>query len=233
MRHATSVSLGVLAAAVLLPVGLSAQRVDTSRRFPPGQGRIAERGRDYDRDRDNDRDRDRYNRDNDRDRDRYDDRYDRNDPRRDREEWWENRRDRDARWIDTRRGNGKGPAFCRSGAGHPVYGRQWCIAKGFGLGRDVRWDRVRWDDVVFRRYGYYDHRTLGRGDLIDLLGNVVYSRLDARRRYLGVSSPLVGRWHVDGGRSILLIHAGVLPLAELIDSNRDRRVELVLVNLGR
>lgn len=33
------------------------------------------------------------------------------------------------------------PAFCRSGAGHPVHGRRWCLDKGFGLG-----DR---DDVFF------------------------------------------------------------------------------------
>src|SRR5687768_16589622 len=26
------------------------------------------------------------------------------------------------------------PAFCRSGAGHPNWGRQWCVDKGFGLG---------------------------------------------------------------------------------------------------
>lgn len=31
-------------------------------------------------------------------------------------------------------GNGNGPAFCRSGAGHPVFGWEWC--------RDRGWDRV-------------------------------------------------------------------------------------------
>jgi len=30
----------------------------------------------------------------------------------------------------------RGPAFCRSGAGHPVHGRSWCVNKGFGLGND-------------------------------------------------------------------------------------------------
>ena len=34
-----------------------------------------------------------------------------------------------------------GPSFCRSGAGHPVFGRRWCLEKGFGLG-----DR---DDIFF------------------------------------------------------------------------------------
>lgn len=28
----------------------------------------------------------------------------------------------------------RGPAFCRSGEGHPVHGRRWCVEKGFGLG---------------------------------------------------------------------------------------------------
>jgi hypothetical protein len=214
----------MLAVAALLPLEMSAQRVETPRRVPPGQIE----SRDRDNRRDNDRDRD-Y------DRDRDDDRYGRYDPRRDRDrdDWYENRRDRDSHWLNTRRGNGNGPAFCRSGAGHPVYGRQWCISKGFGLGRDVRWDRVRWDDVIFRRYSYRDNYSLGRGDLIDLLGSTIYNRLDMRRRYLGISAPLTGYWRVDGGRSVLLVRAGSWPLAELIDNNRDRRVELVLVNFGR
>ena len=40
--------------------------------------------------------------------------------------------DRDFRRRDFR--NGRGPAFCRSGEGHPVFGRRWCLEKGFGLG---------------------------------------------------------------------------------------------------
>lgn len=54
---------------------------------------------------------------------------------------------------------GRAPAFCRSGAGHPVYGRRWCLEKGFGIGDrgDVFFlddDRVaywRGDDVVVVR----------------------------------------------------------------------------------
>jgi hypothetical protein len=45
-------------------------------------------------------------------------------------------------------GRGQGPAFCRSGQGHPVYGWQWCEDHGWGRGaygnqqrnRDVRRD---------------------------------------------------------------------------------------------
>jgi hypothetical protein len=49
------------------------------------------------------------------------------------------------------KGNGNGPAFCRSGEGHPVHGRQWCRDKGwdvsgtsvFDLGRARQRDRDR------------------------------------------------------------------------------------------
>jgi hypothetical protein len=62
------------------------------------------------------------------------------------------------------------PAFCRSGAGHPVHGRSWCIDKGFGLGRSyVRHDddwryprtRYRYDNDRYR-YGNDRYRTYDR-----------------------------------------------------------------------
>ncbi len=178
---------------------------------------------------------DRYGRGND---DRYgrgnDDGYRRDDDsdRRRDDDWWENRRDRDRDWVIARRGNDRGPAFCRSGAGHPVYGRYWCVQRGYGLGRDSRWDRVRWDGVIFRRDPRYN-RDLGRDVLIDILGSGVYGRLDARRRYFGISRPLVGRWMISEGRPVLVVSAGGMPLAELVDFNHDRRVDLILVNFGR
>lgn len=62
-------------------------------------------------------------------------------------------RDRDVdRRFRLRSNRGGSPAFCRSGAGHPVHGRAWCLEKGFQLGRpgDVFFegdDRVIfWDD---------------------------------------------------------------------------------------
>ncbi len=50
-----------------------------------------------------------------------------------------------------RANRGRGPMFCRTGAGHPVFGRRWCLEKGFGLGdrEDVFFDDGRvifWDD---------------------------------------------------------------------------------------
>lgn len=43
------------------------------------------------------------------------------------------RDDIEGRFVVNQR-QGRGPAFCRSGAGHPVWGRQWCLEKGWGLG---------------------------------------------------------------------------------------------------
>ncbi|MBI3050575.1 MAG: hypothetical protein HYY76_19975 [Acidobacteria bacterium] len=46
--------------------------------------------------------------------------------------------------------NGNGPAFCRSGAGHPVHGWQWCREKG--------WDRAD------RDWGWWDRDDDRRDD---------------------------------------------------------------------
>jgi hypothetical protein len=64
----------------------------------------------------------------------------------------------------TQNRRGRGPAFCRSGAGHPVHGRRWCLQKGFGLGRDVLFDtrrrgRTRQGDIVIGRDGEIVIRT--------------------------------------------------------------------------
>jgi hypothetical protein len=49
-------------------------------------------------------------------------------------------------------GNGGGPAFCRSGEGHPVHGWQWCRDKGWDRANRSIWDvgsrRDRRDDRV-------------------------------------------------------------------------------------
>lgn len=55
--------------------------------------------------------------------------------------------------YDRYRGN-RGPAFCRSGAGHPVFGHRWCIERGYyGPRRDVRYVYV---DDRDRYYIDYD-----------------------------------------------------------------------------
>lgn len=43
----------------------------------------------------------------------------------------------------------RGPRFCRTGAGHPVFGLEWCLEKGFGVGRHGSWF-LRDDDLFLR-----------------------------------------------------------------------------------
>ena len=93
------------------------------------------------RDRDRDRDRDRIfveRRDRDRDRDRF---ILRNAGRTIVLD------DDDFFWYPVR--NDRGPSFCRSGAGHPVFGLQWCLQKGYGIGRPGA--VFLWGDDVFLR----------------------------------------------------------------------------------
>ena|SRR5687768_17719390 len=56
-------------------------------------------------------------------------------------------RDDDFIWYPVR--NDRGPSFCRSGAGHPVFGLQWCLQKGYGIGRPGA--VFLWGDDVFLR----------------------------------------------------------------------------------
>jgi hypothetical protein len=124
------------------------------------------------------------------------------------------------------------PAFCRSGAGHPNWGRQWCLDKGFGLGSDDdrRWGRaVLSQDVVLRPASTGD---LTRDVLATVLGDVVFNRLAAHALTLGLVDPLVGRWVVEpAGRRVLMVNSGAVPVAEVVDSNKDDRADVLLVAL--
>ncbi|MGH7447220.1 MAG: hypothetical protein ACRELT_06650 [Longimicrobiales bacterium] len=174
-------------------------------------GVVLRRNDDYDRSRDRrdyDRSRDRRDYDYDRSRDRRDDRYD-------------TRRVFDRR--DDRYGSNRGPAFCRSGEGHPVMGRQWCRDKGFGLGREG--SRDIWGDIIFRERRY-DDRRLDRSTLGDILGSVVLGRFDSYGRGYYGSGSLNGRW-LDNRSSVLQLFMGGIPIARLIDTNRDGRVDSV------
>lgn len=172
-------------------------------------GVVLRRNDDYDRSRDRrDYDRSRDRRYDDRSRDRRDDRYD---PR----DVFDRR--------DDRYSNNRGPAFCRSGEGHPVKGRQWCRDKGFGLGRER--SRDIWGDIVFRDRRY-DDRRLDRSTLGDILGSVVLGRFDSYGRSYYGSGSLNGRW-LDNRSSALQLYMGGIPIARLIDTNRDGRVDSV------
>lgn len=122
------------------------------------------------------------------------------------------------------------PAFCRSGAGHPVFGREWCVDKGFGLGadRDFRWGRMRLDDVVFVRR--VSATRLASDAILALLGPTAFDRLALHAITLGLMEPLAGVWLDDpGGPRVLLLTSGDRPVAELVDRDRDDRPEVLLV----
>jgi hypothetical protein len=127
------------------------------------------------------------------------------------------------------------PSFCRSGAGHPVWGRQWCVEKGFGLGvdNDLRWSRVLDpSNVVITRPATTGDLT--RDVLMDVLGSVVLNRLATHAVTLGLQDPLVGRWigeSADTGPRVLLVSSGTRPVAEMVDTNRDGRADLMLVSV--
>lgn len=128
---------------------------------------------------------------------------------------------------------GGAPSFCRSGQGHPNWGRQWCLDKGFGLGtqQDVRWGSTRdIGDIVFgRRVG---SGNLTRDALLSLLGPVAFDRLALHALTLGYTDPLTGSWRSEAaGPNVLLVNSGTWPIAELVDTNRDQRSDLMLVAL--
>jgi len=129
--------------------------------------------------------------------------------------------------------NAGAPSFCRSGAGHPVWGRQWCLDKGFGLGstQNVRWGTTRnIGDIVFGRR--VSSGTLTRDALLNLLGPVAFDRLALHAVTLGYTDPLTGVWHSEAtGPDVLFVNSGSWPIAELVDTNRDGHPELMLVAL--
>lgn len=134
--------------------------------------------------------------------------------------------------MDDRIGDGA-PAFCRSGAGHPVFGRQWCIDKEFGIGtdNDLRWGRaLDPNDVVF--LSEPTSGTLTRAALVAVLGERTVDRFALHAITLGLVDPLVGTWRADPtGPRVLLINSGGYPVAEIVDVNRDKRSDRMLVAL--
>jgi hypothetical protein len=122
------------------------------------------------------------------------------------------------------------PSFCRSGEGHPVWGRRWCIDKGVGLGGDTRWGITNdVDDILFRRV---DSGTLARSVLMGVLGDVVFDRLGLHAITMGYTDPLTGVWlGEDNGPRVLRITSGSVPIAEIVDDDRDDRADVLVVAL--
>ncbi|HEY0025435.1 MAG TPA: hypothetical protein VGB24_21290 [Longimicrobium sp.] len=134
------------------------------------------------------------------------------------------------RRMGDRQPSANAPAFCRSGAGHPVQGREWCLDKGFGLGSrsGTLWSRGSVEDVIFRRRTDADR--LDRGGLAGVLGDIVFGRLALQSVALGYDQPLMGVWvaQPDGPR-ILRVRSGEYEVAEFVDRDRDDRVEVLYV----
>lgn len=150
---------------------------------------------------------------------------------RDRDRDWERERNRkrDREWNDhDRRRNKKSNArFCRDGSGHPVFGREWCRDRGWGANGDwgpVDFGRVIWSAPTQRRDVY-------RGSALDaILGRSTRARFDSMNRR---SEPLDGTWLRTQYGDVLRLTAGSRPFAELLDRNRDGRVDLILMNRNR
>jgi hypothetical protein len=122
------------------------------------------------------------------------------------------------------------PAFCRSGEGHPVWGRQWCLDRGFGLGSRTGtiWSRGSIGDIIFRNP---DYRTrYDRVGLLDVLGAVVLNRLGLHSIGMGYDQPLTGYWVADpSGPYLLRVNSGPYEVAEFYDGDRDNRPEVLYV----
>lgn len=142
------------------------------------------------------------------------------------------------------RGNGRGnaaahgkkggPAFCASGAGHPVYGRAWCVNKGFSVGHDD-WRRVDYGHFEMKGRHHSGER-LDHSGLLIVLGTGVFGRFEAHRAELGIHAELTGRWLVpDDGPAVLQLYAGDVAMGEIVDDNHDGRVDSVMLafSLGR
>ena len=135
------------------------------------------------------------------------------------------------RQLGDRQPRAGAPAFCQNGEGHPVWGREWCLDKGFGLGArpGFLWSRGRVDDVVYYR-PYYDRPRLDRVGLVDVLGDIIFGRLALHALSLGFDQPLAGVWVADpGAPRILRVYSGDGQVAEFVDLDRDDRVEVLYV----
>lgn len=147
--------------------------------------------------------------------------------------------------------NGKrqsGPPFCHSGSGHPVFGMEWCRERGFApqAGSDRRYEQNRrfrrWNrqyeersrrqerrrepgDITFEGLSQRRDARLSEGKLEDVLGPRVFGRFERQARRFGSDSDLSGRWVGDRDEQVLRVQVGPRLFAELIDGNRDGRVD--------
>lgn len=101
----------------------------------------------------------------------------------------DDRRDDTRRRDERGRAERRGPAFCRSGQGHPVHGRQWCYDKGFGIGSGGILDRLGRTDT--RRSGSY-----GSADSYERAHENFHLRHDRECRIRAAERPLDLQWQM-------------------------------------
>jgi len=125
---------------------------------------------------------------------------------------------------------GQGPPFCRNGQGHPVHGQRWCQDKGWSNSANS-WQRAPWGDVVLGRSTPRGNQRVSEPTLGGVLGDVVLGRVSRLGRDAGLRGPVEGRWlSLPSGGSVLQLRMAGVPLAELADTNRDGRADVVLLN---
>jgi hypothetical protein len=151
--------------------------------------------------------------------------------------------DAQAVYVPAARHAKKGPSFCRNGRGHPVHGWRWCARRGWAVNhyRPVRaraypagiWASVRWDGVwLDAGYapGYYDHTV----PLRSWIGRSATRRIRQHARWLGLHGRLSGHWlETRYGGVAVEVRAGPIPVARLIDRERDGHAEVLLLRRAR
>lgn len=117
---------------------------------------------------------------------------------------------------NNRRDNG--PAFCRSGEGHPVFGRRWCYEKGYSLGGRS------WGDIFLRDRNTRRYQPFNRSILAAIIGAPTLGRFESYGHQY-VRGTTTGRWVPYGNTHGLVVSIGGTPIARLIDYNGDGRID--------
>jgi len=125
-----------------------------------------------------------------------------------------------------------GPSFCRSGAGHPVYGRQWCIDRGFGLG-SASWRKVPPGQIKFGRVpqGPINTTRLGWREVAEILTDAALDEIFGESQYDLDRERLTGEWRGGDTEGLLVFELmlGDDPVAELTDLDLNGEIDVVLI----
>lgn len=126
----------------------------------------------------------------------------------------------------------QGPSFCRSGAGHPVHGRLWCLDKGFGLGETV-WRRIELPGARLNALPQQaiDGRRLPPERVTEILGQEIIRQLFGQADRRLDRGTLGGFWRGGHEQGVLVLEVvdGATPVAELTDLDVDGSVDAVII----